>query len=109
MINDRWIGLLTEAEYEAAQDYSEDVFGQPDYWWDSVEAFCFGNITDSKNFGITPKLLSEITALKPKVDDVVELLTFLFLQGSESGQLDMFERFLTANLGKGKIVHFWSE
>jgi hypothetical protein len=96
MINDRWIALLTEEEYEAAKDWSE-------------EAFCFGNITDSKNFGITPKLLSEIAALKPKVDDVVALLTFLFLQGSESGQLDMFERFLTANLGKGKIVYFWSE
>lgn len=51
----------------------------------------------------------EIERLKPKVDEVVALLTFLFLQGSESQQIDMFERFLAANLGKGKIVHFWSE
>ncbi|UQS94969.1 hypothetical protein Pam2_89 [Pseudanabaena phage Pam2] len=53
--------------------------------------------------------LKEIERLKPKVDEVVALLTFLFLQGSESQQIDMFERFLAANLGKGKIVHFWSE
>jgi len=116
MSADRWIALLTEEEYEAERDYADNFFGDSDMWFDNVsvknnkkpdnvEAFCFGATDDD----VPEQVLSNIDSLKCLVDDVVALLTFLFLQGSESQQIDMFERFLTANLGKGKIVHFWSE
>jgi hypothetical protein len=108
-----WIALVTNKEYKAAKEkavrnknwgYTANLD-----WYDHIlrtQAFHFD---DDAPFYTVDNRLKELEALKPKVDDVVALLTFLFLQGSESQQLDMFERFLAANLGKGKIVHFWSE
>jgi hypothetical protein len=93
-----WIALLTQEEFESA--WLQNC--------DRKKYFHFGDINNNE-FKITSEILMEIAVLKPEVDDVVTLLRFLFLQGSESQQLDMFERFLAANLGKGKIVHFWSE
>ena len=86
----RSIALLTQEEYETAR---------------AKAYFEFGDARDD----VPDNVLNEIAALKPKVDDVVALLEFLFLQGSESQQIDMFSRFLAANLGQNKIVHFWSE
>lgn len=108
MSTGQYVTLCTEEERVVAVKAAlGDGFKQ----WEPyvAEAFHFGDTDDNITLGIAPKIFDEIGALKPKVDDVVELLTFLFLQGSESGQLDMFERFLAANLGKGKIVYFWSE
>ena len=42
----------------------------------------------------------------PKVDDVVALLEYMFLQGDESQQVDMFLRFIASNLAQNKIVIF---
>jgi hypothetical protein len=108
MSTGQYIVLCTEEERVVAVKAAwSDGFK---HWMPYVaEAFYFGDTDDNITLGISPKIFNEIAALKPKVDDVVALLTFLFLQGSESQQLDMFERFLAANLGKGKIVHFWSE
>ena len=100
----RWVALLTHEEFESARNKA--YFGED--WFHncrSKDYFDFGDARDD----VPNNVLDEIAVLNLKVDDVVALLTFLFLQGSESQQLDMFERFLTANLGKSKIVHFWSE
>lgn len=104
MSDDLWIGLLTPEEYEAAQ--AKVIPHENNFWHDNCDnnfVYCFGDLQCSD------RVFWEIEALKPKVDDVVALLEFLFLQSSESQQIDMFSRFLAANLGKGKIVHFWSE
>jgi hypothetical protein len=108
MSTGQYIALCTEEERVVAVKAAwSNGFRQ---WQPYItEAFHFGDTDDNITLGISPKIFNEIAALKPKVDDVVALLTFLFLQSSESQHLDMFERFLAANLGKGKIVHFWSE
>jgi len=103
----RYIVLLTEKEFERAIKSAEPY--EAEFWFHhcdlSKNSFWFGDGKDDVPY----EAIKEIERLKPKVDDVVVLLTFLFLQGSESQQIDMFERFLSANLGKNKIVHFWSE
>ena len=102
----RSIVLLTQEEFEAAQASADLHEGE--FWFhhcDTVKnEFWFGDDRDD----LPSQVLDEIDILAPKVDDVVTLLEFLFLQGSESQQIDMFIRFLAANLGKSKIVHFWS-
>ena len=104
-----WIALLTDEELEEEKENA----GDPDKWYENLsvnglapETFDFGDIPDYPFFGFA---LSEISELKPKVDDLVALLEFLFLQGSESQQADMFLRFIAANLAKNKIVQFWND
>jgi hypothetical protein len=106
-----WIALLTPDEFEE-QKYFADIFtGDPNKWHENlsvrgnVETFDFGCI----EYAFYGHILSEINSLRPKVDDVVALLEFLFLLGSESQQVDMFLRFISANLAKDKIVLFWNE
>ena len=108
MSTGQYIALCTEEEKAVAV---KSAWGDGFTCWMPYinDIFYFGEVDDNLALGISTKIFDEIRALKPKVDNVVALLTFLFLQSSESQQLDMFERFLTANLGKGKIVHFWSE
>ena len=103
----RSVILLTQEEFEIAKASADPHEGE--FWFhhcDTVKnEFWFGDGRDD----LPSQVLDEIGILAPKVDDVVTLLEFLFLQGSESQQIDMFIRFLAANLGKSKIVHFWSE
>lgn len=86
-----WISLLTQKELEDRIS--------------PVETFDFGEI----NYHFFKDILSELNNLKTQVDDVVALLEFLFLQGSESQQADMFLRFIAANLAKDKIVVFYDD
>ena len=108
-----WIALLTDDELNEASVEAEMFYGGSDKWYEdlsakglAVETFDFGDIPEYSFFG---HMLSEINELKSKVDDLVALLEFLFLQGSESQQVDMFLRFLAANLTKNKIVHFYKD
>ena len=101
----RSIALLTEEELTEACTKSKNYSGED--WFHHCSFKSYFEFGDNNDYSSFP--LDEIAALKPKVDDVVALLEFLFLQGSESQQIDMFSRFLAANLGQNKIVHFWSE
>lgn len=100
------IALLTQEEFKEATRKAFYIEGE--HWFhhiDQKNEFWFGDDKDD----VPINVLREIDKIKVEVDSVWYLLVFLFLQGSESQQIDMFERFLNANLGKGKIVHFWSE
>jgi hypothetical protein len=102
----RSIALLTQEEFKEATRAAFYIEGE--HWFhhiDQKNEFWIGDDNDD----VPTNVLREIDSMKVEVDSVWHLLVFLFLQGSESQQLDMFERFLAANLGKGKIVHFWSE
>ncbi|MCA2594030.1 MAG: hypothetical protein IM526_02565 [Microcystis sp. M38BS1] len=86
----RYISLLTEGES----------------YFPETRTFDFGNTGD----GIDKNVFQEINGLNIEVDKIVSLLEFLFCQCSDSQQLDMFSRFLTAHTGHSKYyTHFWEE
>ena len=90
-----WIALLSHDELKECDNKT----------YSNLESFDFGEI----EYHFFKEIISELNSLKPKLDNVVALLEYLFLQSSESQQADMFLRFVAANLAQNKTVLFYDD